>query len=582
MRAASVSLSAASRPASMIFCASGRCASSGAHGHQRPLVHAVRAGEVLPVVVKVRALVVDDAERVDHQLVERLRVRQFGVVGRGAAGRTQTQHRRERECRQRPGGHCRSPEGPVVSTAPIMTRPSRGCNATPLPPTIFGNCSTRTEAEVVADKLTHQILDALTRVAAEPTGLALYASKADAGLFPNTALAKPAAQKCLADDLLRVVGTDANGKAARDRYGLTDKGWEFLLAAVNPKQVLEDFVRVLEARAGEVGELLATARRMADSLQGLKDAVARVLPGVTAARVAREEPLPPAPSPKKGGGAGFSPSPRGGGVGEGLLYEAVALLDAPPEPELAPAVLAHLTRRAGATDCTLPELFRALADISPAPSIGAVPRLPARSSTPTGRSRCTRGPGRCTPCPNRSSPCSSATVSPFTPRSAVEHGGSLMTATTLAPEPAAHRPHPRRAQAGRQPVPQLLRPQPGRRGVRPLPRPGTVRRRARPAPRHHRPVPLRPADALRGRARSSATRAPARRTCCTPSSTAAAGSGSCSSRPASTRRTPTSSNTCCSRSSTRCSAAASRRACGRSSTSASNWCGGNSASRCAN
>jgi len=147
----------------------------------------------------------------------------------------------------------------------------------------------------VADKLTHQILDALTRVAAEPNGLALYASKADAGLFPNTALAKPAAQKCLADDLLRVVGTDPSGKAARDRYGLTEKGWEFLLAAVNPKQVLEDFVRVLESRAGEVGELLATARRMADSLQGLKDAVARVLPGVTAARV--EKPTPPAPLP---------------------------------------------------------------------------------------------------------------------------------------------------------------------------------------------------------------------------------------------------------------------------------------------
>ncbi len=143
----------------------------------------------------------------------------------------------------------------------------------------------------MADKLTHQILDALTRVAAEPNGLALYASKADAGLFPNTAVAKPAAQKCLADDLLHVVATDASGKVPRDLYGLTEKGWEYLLAAVNPKQVLEDFVRVLEARRGEVGELLATARRMADSLQGLKDAVARVLPGV-------QKPTPPAPLPE--------------------------------------------------------------------------------------------------------------------------------------------------------------------------------------------------------------------------------------------------------------------------------------------
>src|SRR5213078_1830897 len=86
------------------------------------------------------------------------------------------------------------------------------------------------------------------------------------------------------------IRTEAKGRNARELYGLTDRGWEFLLAAVNPKQVLEDFVRVLEARQGEVGELLATARRMADGLQGLKDAVSRVLPSVTAARVERPGP----------------------------------------------------------------------------------------------------------------------------------------------------------------------------------------------------------------------------------------------------------------------------------------------------
>jgi hypothetical protein len=100
----------------------------------------------------------------------------------------------------------------------------------------------------VADKLTQQILDALSRAAAEPTGLPLYAGKAEAGLFPNAASSKPAAQKCLTDDLLRVANTDAKSKTPRDLYTLSEKGWEFLLAAVNPKQVLEDFVRVLEAR----------------------------------------------------------------------------------------------------------------------------------------------------------------------------------------------------------------------------------------------------------------------------------------------------------------------------------------------
>jgi hypothetical protein len=220
----------------------------------------------------------------------------------------------------------------------------------------------------VADKLTQQITDALTRGAAEPSGLALYASKSDSGLFPNTAAAKSAAQKCLADELVRVVATDTKGKSPRDLYGLTEKGWEFLLAAVNPKQVLEDFVRVLEARQGEVGELLDTARSMANSLQGLKEAVARVLPGVCTAKI------PANPDRKVVGGEICAPvlrihedsiaalGPDTPDLAVGVRPEpVVALLDAPTSVDLAPAVVAHLTDRAGATDCPLPELFRAVA-----------------------------------------------------------------------------------------------------------------------------------------------------------------------------------------------------------------------------
>ncbi len=279
----------------------------------------------------------------------------------------------------------------------------------------------------MADKLTQQIIDALTRVAAEPVGLPLYGSKADAGLFPNTAGAKPAAQKCLADELVAPVASDARTRAPRERFTLTEKGWEFLLAAVNPKQVLEDFVRVLEARQGEVGELLDTARRMADSLQGLRDAVARVLPGVSAARVvakptASAEPTPQPPPCREGVNSGqaswghsdgtelrrsFSPLPgqdgvtggtRGGftlpngrgvgGVGPtaagrgpsarwqedspeftplpaGRETEAVG----PAPPDLAPAVCAYLADHTGPTDCPLPELFRALA-LTDGPTIG--------------------------------------------------------------------------------------------------------------------------------------------------------------------------------------------------------------------
>ncbi len=245
----------------------------------------------------------------------------------------------------------------------------------------------------MADKLTQQILEALTRAAAEPNGLPLYTSKSDPGLFPNTASAKAAAQKCLAEELIRVVGWDSRTKTPRDLYSLTEKGWDFLLAAVNPKQVLEDFVRVLETRQGEVGELLASARRMADSLQGLKEAVARVLPVVEATRLPTAPkrlalPIPDRPPPGRNG--------MSGGLAAAVAISApggpsaaVASSPEPPVPtqpveaftrgvpvlaELTNCwtarIQAYLREHTGPTDCTLPELYRAVAVPPPAPSIG--------------------------------------------------------------------------------------------------------------------------------------------------------------------------------------------------------------------
>jgi hypothetical protein len=209
----------------------------------------------------------------------------------------------------------------------------------------------------VADKITQQITESLTRAAAHPDGLPLYGARSDAGLFPSSA--KPAAQKCLADGLVHAIGIDTRSKAPRDLFALTDAGWEFLLAQVNPKQVLEDFVRVLEERQGEVGELLDTARRMADSLQGLKEAVARVLPTVSISRVVHQRNPLPAPS-------------RGEGLSCSRLNGATALLDAPPQAELAPAILARLADWSGSAgeDCPLPELYRSLSLFDAPPSIG--------------------------------------------------------------------------------------------------------------------------------------------------------------------------------------------------------------------
>jgi len=217
----------------------------------------------------------------------------------------------------------------------------------------------------VADKLTHQITDALGLAAAEPGGLPLFAAKSEAGLFPTAA--KLSAQKAIADGLLCVIRTENKGKTSRELHGLSEKGWEFLLAAVNPKQVLEDFVRAIEARQGEVGELLGTARRMADSLHGLKEAVSRVLPRVSAARI--NEPL-----------AASQPTLRSEDSASRLRTESIgtthmngtALLEAPTSTELVEVVLARLADWSGTAsdDCPLPELFRSLSTREPQPTLG--------------------------------------------------------------------------------------------------------------------------------------------------------------------------------------------------------------------
>ena len=217
----------------------------------------------------------------------------------------------------------------------------------------------------MADKLTPLIVAALTRAAAAPGGTPLIGTKSDPGLFPPTTAAKPAAKKAVEDGLLSGVGP------AGKLYAATDKGLEFLLAESSPKQVLEDFCRVLEAREGEAGELLTATRRMADNLAGLKAAVSAVLPRVTSERLVagRERqrpgsyPVADAPGP-----------PNGDSTMTATLAAPAAVAVADPSDDLAEMVLARLAdwaaSAAAGQDCPLPELYRSLSLREPPPSIG--------------------------------------------------------------------------------------------------------------------------------------------------------------------------------------------------------------------
>jgi hypothetical protein len=231
----------------------------------------------------------------------------------------------------------------------------------------------------VADKPQQLVLDALSRAAADPAGTPLFGAKADPGLFPNTAAAKLAARKALDEGLLHIVRTEARGKQTRELCAITEKGLRFLLEQVSPKQVLEDFVRVLERREGQVSDLLAAATRMAESLDGLKAAVALVLPQVRAERVSVR-----AGSVSDGSGSHPSLTLAARTAGNRSVHHmnGVATLEAPavvvaPDTldDLAGAVLARLSDWAAsagaAQDCPLPELYRSLTCREVPPTIGA-------------------------------------------------------------------------------------------------------------------------------------------------------------------------------------------------------------------
>jgi hypothetical protein len=130
----------------------------------------------------------------------------------------------------------------------------------------------------LADKLSHLLLDALTRAALAPSGTPLVGAKAAPGLFPATAAARQAAQRACADGLFRLVSADATGKPERALYTASDAGLAYLLQHTSPKQVLEDLARAIESRQGQVADLLAVAEETQSELIALKAMLSQLLP----------------------------------------------------------------------------------------------------------------------------------------------------------------------------------------------------------------------------------------------------------------------------------------------------------------
>ncbi len=180
----------------------------------------------------------------------------------------------------------------------------------------------------VADRSSTLLISALTRAAAEADGAPLYSGKNSPGLFPTTSLGKQAAQRSCEEGYLAV--RDQNGRFPI--CTITEKGLRYLLGQANPRQVLDDCVRILEAREAQLAQLLATARQTQAGLESLRTTIVGVLSRLET------------PSPDlKTQFAEFRQEP------------------APALVELDERILTALARRTGSAvteDCPLPELFR--------------------------------------------------------------------------------------------------------------------------------------------------------------------------------------------------------------------------------
>ncbi len=195
----------------------------------------------------------------------------------------------------------------------------------------------------MANRSSQLVLAALSRAAAEAAGLPLYAGKSAAGQFPGTALGKQTAQRCCDEGYLQPDPASTPDRRGGPICTLTDKGRQFLLEQVSPRQVLEDFVRALEARETQVGQLLAEVGQLQSGLEALRKSVTGVLERVT-------QPGLPAPRDLNGLCRDFRQDP--------VADPSAVLLEA-------------LERWQAAEDCPLPELYRQARAACPGVSLGA-------------------------------------------------------------------------------------------------------------------------------------------------------------------------------------------------------------------
>jgi hypothetical protein len=122
----------------------------------------------------------------------------------------------------------------------------------------------------VADKSTQQLVEALTKAAADPGGMPLYGNKKTPGLFAGSTAARKLAERARNDGYLEVVQSRTIAKKTQEFCVLTDKGLAFLVGHASPREILDRLLLVLQSREAQIDELVRTARHWQQGLESLR------------------------------------------------------------------------------------------------------------------------------------------------------------------------------------------------------------------------------------------------------------------------------------------------------------------------
>lgn len=122
----------------------------------------------------------------------------------------------------------------------------------------------------LADKDDKLISEALRRAAVEQAGQPLIQTRNGPGLFPASSLGKKVAQSACAAGWLCATGQD-------DEWTITEAGMAHLLELSNPRQVLEDCTRAIEARQSQLEKIRVAVTKAHASLNGLHAYIERAV-----------------------------------------------------------------------------------------------------------------------------------------------------------------------------------------------------------------------------------------------------------------------------------------------------------------